>query len=81
MAEAISNNRTRDFLKSFLRLKVEITLHPVLLMVLIMNMTLNKSLVLNIRIFIIVYHTTVREWRTWKMTLMIICLNIVIYHT
>ncbi len=61
MAEAISDNRSRDLFKELFMIKDRNNLASSNVDVLVMNMTLNKFLVLNIRIFIIVYHTTVRE--------------------
>ncbi len=61
MAEAIYNNRTKDLFKELSKTKGRNKFAPSNVVVLIKSMTLNKFLVLNIRIFIIVYHTTVRE--------------------
>ncbi len=61
MAEAILDNRTRDLFEELSKIKGRNNFAPSNVDGLIMNMTLNRFLVLNIRIFIIVYHTIVRE--------------------
>ncbi len=64
MAEAISDNRTRDLFKELSKVKGRNNFAPSNVNGFINEHDIEQVLVLNIRFFIIVYHTIVREWMT-----------------
>ncbi len=62
MAKTISNNKTRDLFKEFSKIKCRNNFAPSNVDGFNNELVIEQVLVLNIKIVIIVYNTTEREW-------------------